>query len=411
MNSPSLKNPLHAVLFSSIVMYTFFGLLFNAKGLGLLNLIFAVAAITTGIIVFPKFYFSDTKRNELFLIVTLILTIFNYISHGNMQTFALLLSLPLGYLFFNYKTQFKNILIFILAIQFSALLYEWITHNYIYLVTTTGLFNSSYVFDQSAESWKAAAVSGFRAKGLFSGSLLANTFTIDIALIFRKKLSVIFLCLLMSIMTNGRLAFIITFILMISALRSSKSLSSWILSNSRIIKWTILSLTIAIILLLFASITSNKAFNHFLQVVNFDSGGNIARIQLALSGLFIYLDLFSFKQILFGGSRDFGTFIFTTAESEWVNLLLDVGLTGMLLYLIPLIWIFIKSREYNKNPILKLKTKIPSTIALLFFAMVVYRHVTGYLRGGLFWFIIFSCFSELDRLKKSKAKPPLLKQV
>ena len=121
------------------------------------------------------------------------------------------------------------------------------------------------------------------------------------------------------------------------------------------------------------------------EVFNLESSSNIGRMLRSLGGLMFFFEEYEGLNIYFGNSNLFNETFSTGAESEWVNHLLNLGIVGVLIYFIPLVFIFLRFSRANEF-------SSALTIILIFLAMIVYRHTTGVMRGALFWFYIFCCF-------------------
>ena len=264
----------------------------------------------------------------------------------------------------NKKKSFK-VIEFVFFVQFLLVAYEFITQSRIYTNVTTGLLN---VVDIDHDYSDLMEVSGFRAKGLFMGVLEAATFCIGCSLLFCKSFRLSLLCLVMSIMINGRLAILISsFIFLYNLYIYAKKKK---LSNTSIM-------------------SSSVRVQHFFDVFNIESADNAGRILSYLQGWDVYINKYSLFDKFTGGEYElldiYGRATLS-AESELTGTLLDIGLIGLIWVISPIFLCLKKKRKlFPRNYI-----SASLLLLLTFVCLVQYRHVSGNVRGILYWLLMFT---------------------
>jgi hypothetical protein len=334
------------------------------------------------------------KKKDFIFFISFPILIFIYLSvWDNYKELNLIISIIIGYYLSKDEERFKKFLFIIFIIQFILVIYEFMHGSYIYDKVIIGLESTN----ESKIDISSYGAVGFRPKGLFYGTLEASSFSIILSMIFRKKLFLLFLILLMSILVNGRLAIIIvTFIFVITLYME--------LFKLKISKYLKLLLTYLPIILtsglfyVFLSLLSTDAIENLMNVTNVESTSNYARILYSLQGIEEYLN-YDLIHLLFGDSGAFNLEYGHSAESGWVNELLNIGLVGFIIYFATVVTLIYKSIYYNENLILL-------TVVFIFLSLTIYRFETGYLRGVLLWFYIFSIFKyfNVKRYRRSKNK-------
>ncbi len=243
---------------------------------------------------------------------------------------------------------------------------------------------------------------GFRAKGLFPGTLVATSFIIYFTLIFRNNTKLLFFNMLTAFMVNGRLAIIIatlTFLLRIFKSRKIKI-------NNKKIPNKLIFITLIPFIIIFSSILlyfvlPPTMLNNLLGALDITSEANAGRLFRMAQGYTIYIFDYSSAQKMIG-STDYQLFDIwqrpVPPEAELAGLLLEVGIVGFLIYFFALFKIYSRKepRFYNLNiPYLSYNYVVIINII----GILVYRHCFGNVRGAMFWFLIWIALNEIKSKK------------
>lgn len=389
-------DPIYLGLIVFLFGYVFFAdILISIFGLTFLKGICAI-----GTLAFAGAYcamnFRRLQLKEYLFVPIIIIFIYVFIFHS---TYALsyFYTAIFAFLLVQDEKRAKKFLEIVFVIQFVLVLYEVFTQNLIYTEVTTGLFNAREL-EQKVELFDE---SGFRAKGLFTGCLEATAFAINYSLIFRDECKKSFFAFLMTVLLNGRMAMIITFIIFVYNLI--------ILARERhVSKRTIrvffigLALVMSSVLVTLAA-TSQRIY-HLLSAFSPESDSFLGRTESYALAFNEYFNVYTSWEKLVGSEYELVRLIDgrqMAAESDILGMLLEIGLIGFLFILFNMIKAFRSSKEKLFEPS---HISLKLTILLLFVCMIEYRHGAGNIRGTTLWFILLS--SQLSTIKK----PALLKK-
>ena len=388
------------LLLITLCLYIFFGeLIVGLTNLGIFKM--ALACISILLFVISLLRNKITKQDfNLYFGVFLILGIYIVWWGTELGNYNLFITILYGYIMA--KNIDKSIKIFkiIFIIQFILVLYEVITQTFVYTEVASGIIKSNiYNLEDSIDLFEET---GFRAKGIFPGTLVATSFIIYIALIFRNNTKILFFNLVMALLVNGRLAIIIvllTFILKyIKSLNLSINLKK--ISNN-IILLILIPFIIFIAFILLYSIIPNKMRDNLLSTFDFDSNSNSGRLYRMLEGFSVYLNQYSISEKIFG-KANYEIFDIwnrpVPPEAEFMGILLDIGLIGLFIYLYFLYKIYSKKRDGLFNMNIK-ELGYNYTVVINLIGIFIYRHCLGNVRGAMFWFIVFSAIIEFNILK------------
>lgn len=270
-------------------------------------------------------------------------------------------------------------------VQFFLITYETVTQDVIYTQLVSGIIsNNIYSFDTEIFS-----EAGFRAKGLFPGTLIASSFIIYLNAIFRNDFTKLIWIFLMAVMVNGRLALLISvFILLLNIYRTDFKLFGRLISlNVKHLTASLIGIIFIISLVLFMPDTS---LNNLLNTFDLTSTANRGRI-ISYTSAIIGYNNYDMINKLFGAAEYtiYGLYNKPTSpESEILGMLLEIGLIGLLIYFFALYKLYDKKYIFFNNNLIGFNVVIFTMLT----SMVIYRHIMGNQRGALFWFLIFSEF-------------------
>lgn len=393
-------NRVEIFLLPFLMIYVFLGDFFSAFGLIYLKYFAAFVSLFFGSFVFIESIQNEIKTIKSICIGFIALSFFYFFYWSGYNEINLFLSVYFGYLFYLYKSNFIKIVYILLIIQAILILYEVIFNTFIYTETTLGLFQHNS-FDY-AKNIALLRKTGFRAKGLFSGVLVGASFLIYSAIIFRHNLKILFLLVILSFLVNGRLSILITSIIFFLNIRRTRVTFAKKRMSKRL-KAVIFFILTAILITVIIINLDESAKKNILKIFDFQSEANRGRIERATGGIVHYFEEYNFGEKLLGTD----TFVIrdqwqreVSAESEWVNILLYTGIFGFTIYLIIFYKIFKYARYFDKYN--KQIVNMMTVFVLMFFCMIVYRHIAGFMRGGLFWFVIFSFLSDCQNVVDKK---------
>lgn len=286
-------------------------------------------------------------------------------------------------------------------IQLVLVLYEAISVNVIYNFVESGvLANNKFEYESIDQT-----IIGFRPKGLFAGTLIATSFIIYLSMIFRNNLKMLLLIFFMAVIVNGRLAILISALILF--LKIFKSYDIIIFNRINTFK-KILFFTLPLIIILFviALALPSSNFENLTNTFDLSSTSNFGRLFRYTQAIITYLD-YNFVQKLFGNPLNeiYDQYDRVVAsESGFLSMFLDIGLIGVIFYM----YYFIKAWKSDNNKLIGFETKIISfkfLVLIMFFSFLQYEHINGNVRGMLFWFLFLSqLYSNKLRKKKLELK-------
>lgn len=280
---------------------------------------------------------------------------------------------------------FNKVLKIIFLLCFFMVVFEYLTKDYIYTIFREV---NGKLWELNPKFFQGAAKI-FRAKGLFEGPLTLTNFAAAMSIYYKDNLKYIIICILMCLMANGRLGILFTgAVLLIYFIRKYK-IHEFLFSK----KFLLFLFVVLAGMIWLINIMGSTALDRLLESFNFSDRGNVNRFLIWGDAINEYSD-YSILHKLFG---DLGYFKATYGygpESGWLMLLLDLGLIGFLLYLIPfIILIYLSVRR---------KTGHFLYITLLFLTMVVQTFHSGASPNLLYWIIIFVFFIELTKVNPKR---------
>jgi hypothetical protein len=282
-----------------------------------------------------------------------------------------------------------KLLKYVLIIQLILVLFEVITGRYIFDFVNSGVIGSN-VFDTSNNVVNFEET-GFRPKGLFTGTLVATSFVIYMSMIFRNNRFWLITIFILAILTNGRLAVFISLITLFLHLALTMDIVFYGKRVSFILKLLFTAFVTFVLLSFLISFLSEVVLNNFKDAFSITSKANAGRVFAYAQAFLLFMD-YSFIEKLFGTTNNVIFDIWgreIASESGLVSMLLDIGLVGFSMYLFftANIW------KINKGRILDVKNgliEIKYVVLVTWLSIIQYEHVNGNLRGALFWFIIFA---------------------
>jgi hypothetical protein len=342
---------------------------------------------------------------RIYLLVIILFMVYIFWWGDNLGNYNLFVTILYGYVLAkneNYTIRFLKIIFFI---QLFAVTYEVLTHSFIYKEVSSGILkNNDFNFESAVDLFEDT---GFRAKGLFQGTLVATSFIIYFALIFRNNSKFLFLNFIMSLLVNGRLAILVAFLTFI--LKYVKSLNLSIsfkkISNNQIFIALIPVFIVFSIILLY-TVIPNQMRENLLSTFDFSSSSNSGRMFRIIQGFSLYFNEYTLYEKFFGKSSYEILDVWNRPvppEAEFIGMLLDIGLVGLFTYFFFLFKIY----NLKKRFILNLNFKelgINYVVIVNIIAILIYRHCLGNLRGAMFWFLVFIAIFQIQRNKKQIIK-------
>ncbi|HCH51334.1 MAG TPA: hypothetical protein DEV59_11720 [Proteus sp.] len=359
------------IYFSAIFRY-YFGVVFLLVPLFLLVLCATTIILHIGI---PN---MELRKTDVTFSFILVLYLFIAVFIGTTTDTLIVLVIPLLALsvrlvsFCNIQYIFKVLVI----IQASLMFYEVITLSFIYTVQI-----GDTIFD---EKIMGGNIGIFRAKGLFEGPTVASIFLITAALFIGSQKKWLLCLLVLSLMTGGR-----TPVIIIGAIGAYLHVKNMIYSDNMLERIT------PIIALLFGIIWLTQfdmdylVFDRLSQTTDFSASSNSARLSYWISsiGFFSNYDLI---HLLFGNMGAYRLEFDNSTESGWIQILVDLGISGLLFFLLP----FMKALWSNFN-----------ANALFFFSIMILSNFVftfsfGVIGAFSYWLIIF-CFEDICKASVS----------
>jgi len=319
------------------------------------------------------------KYQVVLSLLSLLLLSLSFYIWNNIYATNLYLAIITATIIYNMdKSLFKKLLLIALVIQTLLQIYEFLTLKYIFDYT---LIKGDIEFTMSLDN-----LSFFRGKGLFPGALTAGSFAIYMAFIFRKNPYVLLLAFTSASLASTRLSVLTVFVIILLFIFQNNSIK---------IKYKIYFIsTIILLVLLIVSLNSSEFINRLQNFADFNSDTNSLRIYYWTSGLYEFTQ-YPLINILLGKSNYFATIYGNSAESDWIMLLLETGIIGFLLYLIPIFSIIILSLAKQKYYLFLL-------ILLWCIDIFLYRHISGIVSNVLHWYLLYDILDELNLKRKMK---------
>jgi hypothetical protein len=365
------------------------------------NLFKFFLSILAGIL-FVYYVFKNINKVDFFLIIPLVLIPIYIIVWPKIGYINLIYTILFGWAMSKDYVFTIKILKTTFYLQFLLILYEVFFSKYIYISISTGIVNEST--SQLIIDSLAFDETGFRPKGLFSGTLVATSFIIYLTMLYRNNIKMLLGLFIMALIVNGRLALLISLLTLLLQMllkydiRIFKKKLSFFLKMNFII---ICSLFF-ILILLFSS--SEVVKNNYFNIFNLNSTANIGRLISYFQSIDKFLN-FSFLEMIFGSPNSVVTDQYgreTASESGFLSMALDLGIIGLALYLITLLSLW--KTDNSKFISINLKSLgYKYIIIITFISFLQYEHINGNLRGALFWFMIISSFDSIKTRENLKS--------
>ena len=376
----------------SIALYVFFSDFLLAT----LGLLFLKPVFALGSFFFSGLYciISANRIQQMAFLVVPVLLIGIYILFKNSAAISFFYTSVFGVLFIQNQNIAKKIFLFVFAAQFVLLFYEVLTQSLIYTTVTSGLFRV-IEFEQNIEIYEE---SGFRAKGLFAGTLVAASFTIYFSFIFRNNIKLAFAAFIMALLVNGRMAILMTGIIFCINLYNY-GLAHHV--TARTIKVCFFFVLLLILAYIATKAQSSIRAEHLLNVFNFQSDDNSGRLYRYLTAVQEYFLNYSPLKKITGGEYELYDVYGRTvaAESELIGTLLEAGIIGF-------IWnataFFLAWKSSDKALFSPKKVTDRLILLLTLLCIIEYRHLSGNLRGLMFWFILLTIINDAAHAVRTK---------
>jgi len=338
----------------------------------------------------------NIKELNLFFYLPLTLIVVYFLVWPEIGYLNLIYTMIFGWIL-SRDTDFSfKILKIIFFIQFILIIYESLTGQFVYEEVTNGVFISK-TFDLSTQI-KDLDLTGFRPKGLFVGTLVATSFIIYLAMLFRNTFKMLILIFIMSLIVNGRLALLITSITLFLHLMLNYDIRH---KNKLIPFWLKILILSSLFFLFILVIIINLppiVLENYMNIFNLETDNNFGRLLAYAQSVDLYIS-YSFLEKLVGKPGNIVLDQYgreSASESGFLSMMLDIGLLGLLIYLIT----FYSAWKIASKQDLFLKKQISFkfVIIMTFLSFLQYEHINGNLRGALFWFMIIS-FMDNSRNK------------
>lgn len=365
------------VLVLLILIYCMIGDFLTAVlGLGRIRL-----ACLIGIVLLLPIYYLHRKDKMLTFILFFVVSfiVLFYIVCGNTDRTSFFYTILFGYLLFKEKPTTLKYLDYIFVLQFVLILIEVIINRHFYVEVYSGIINP-VIIDYS-EMEKYFDETGFRPKGLFFGTLIGCSFTIFYSIINKEDKKRVLGAVVMALLMNGRLAILLT--LAVAAFHFFKNRQTRkydIRKFARVVMCLLAMLFIAYPIIPNVRTRTDRILSAFIFD---DRSNNLGRAMRYVWAYNTYINEYDLKSKLFGGEYDikdeYGRSV--AAESDVIGMLLEIGIVGSFTYWVALFkMIKCKSDEF---------VPIWFVTLLTILAWIEYRHLTGNVRGLMFWLIYF----------------------
>lgn len=309
---------------------------------------------------------KNLKHNDLvFIVLISIFILLNVAPKGEFYLNNYLIAPIVGLLLVRVIPRvFFRILVFHMLLSLSIQMLEVATGSYVFVTETKeGLILDSEFFGGSVEV--------FRAKGMFQGPLSAVGFYLLMGLLGQTR-PFLFGSFVGSVMSYGRLGILISSTMMITGLfRNNRSFALALIVVSLILVTNVFSFS-------FISVS------FFLSAFDLESSGNLMRMYFWEKALDTFLQ-YEWYHLIFG-NVGYATSVGIFPESDFLRLLLDCGILGLILYVLALYLLYRK--RYKSN-----------FYGLVFFsciiaAMSIFPFLQSLNAAVLFWFLFFSGHTE-----------------
>lgn len=350
-----------------------FGIIFNAPFQYFINPLRIVFVIVFFIGIFLTVK-NDLKNSEylihyyfLFLVSLLGLISLNIASLPlNIAIKALYtnISIIFGFFAFRYYDKFKILLVYFVIISLIVMIFDIYNLEY--------LFN----FDPILNYYQVD-----RAKGLFSYSKEAGSFSIFAALIFRNQPKILVLLFLTSILTGSRSAIIFIFIVLLIDMvfynRSKFNLKFFI---AVVIGILVIFLSLYIIYEI-----NDSLFRRMNNSFDFSDSGTHSYRFFIWDQYLNQLEKFSLVHILFGNLGYIESVLGNGAENAYLTIWANSGLFLFIIYYLPILFLAVLS---------SINFRLLYPFILLVILLQFGRQGTGWADGILLWAYVFHIYDS-----------------
>lgn len=264
------------------------------------------------------------------------------------------LLVPIWIITFFHKADLYKFLLGFLSLQVLLCLWEYTTQQYIY----EGL--ASRLGSEVILSFREVSGNVIRAKGTFIGPLALSNFALGASFLYFKKNNILLLSIILSLLSNSRLALVVLLLLFLVLNFSIKKVFRIIFVGT--------VLTIGAL-----SFLDSNGLLRILEVGNLSANNHVMRLYFMNSGLQHFFNYDIIHQI-FGSSGSLLLAIGNNAENGWITLLCEFGVLGFLLYIIP--WVFAMSRANSGGR---------TALLLLFLVMVSQTFYLSLIGPLVYW--------------------------
>lgn len=377
------------ILIVSIIIYVFFtDILVSLLQFPFLKTLISLITIFS-FLTYYIIYLKKLRETHFVYISLFFLIIYFFVWWPTLGYLNLFFTIVFGWsLAQDYKFSLK-IFKLIFLIQLIIVIYEVLFSTVLFESLTSGVINENiYDYGKNFEDFDTT---GFRPKGLFPGTLVATSFIIYLVMIFRNNIKILTALFLLALLTNGRLALIISGFTLLFKLYKSFDLIFLKEKLSSFQKFIFFITPFFLLILVLALFLPSEMISNFLNSFNIETSSNAGRIFAYFQALDLFIE-YDFTQKLFGDPENIVFDIYgreIASESGLLSMALDIGLIGLLFYM----YHFIKIWISEKASVFNLKSKnigIKYVMLFTFLAFIQYEHINGNVRGTLFWFIIIS---------------------
>lgn len=274
-----------------------------------------------------------------------------------------------AYLAIECPRAFKVVLIFILCAMLASELIETVTAQYQFFSEDrrlSGVFWDDFMGENEV----------FRAKGLFAGPLTAAYVSLGIALVFRRSMTVLVLCLLCAAAANGRGAMLwITVLAIVALVRDFGS------GRSIVRRFWSGIILLGAIYVLGAIVLDENAIERVTNMFSPSENSNSARMYYWEDGWQTFWSTDSLFGFLFGQPNLFRREFDNSAENDHLQILLDYGILGFLLFFGALMWTLSRLKASLADRLF--------VLGLLCLMMFVAPPLSTMTCSVLFWFFLF----------------------
>ena len=349
-----------------ISSYIFFGSIIASfsHNLKIMNIIIMCGILPFYIVskISKRSFLKEDFINLLLLtIVAIFFTVLAIVKNdGGQSEFSIFISILLARILIEDKKLFLTILKIVINVQTIAIAYEFFTQDYIYDTVSVGL-NVEQVRTINIASYGDV---GHRPKGLFSGPLEATSFYILCGIIFYRRIDVLLILLIISALSNGRLAILVCLSILI-IFHVFKAIS---------IKQLLVFLLSMLVITVLYTLQSNEVIHNWLSTISLDSPSNIGRVIWYSTGV-SEIGQFNFYEALVGKGSYFQDKYQHSAESGVLNQVLIHGIPWTVFLMVLLFY-----KALNRSTAL--------LFLILVLCFLIYRLEAGFMRATLLWFIL-----------------------